>query len=131
MTYLLKFFAKEGKILRQMSSKTKKYKIAALGCRTNQYEAEAFRHQLEALGYEAARDDEEADLCIVNTCTVTESADSNSRHLVRQLIRNNPGSQMMVTGCLAERDPESLVQISGVTKVVSNKEKEQLVRTLF
>lgn len=108
----------------------KKYKIAALGCRTNQYEVEAFRHQLEQLGYTQALEREEADVCIVNTCTVTESADSNSRHLVRQLIRNNPQAKMMVTGCLAERDPASLLQIQGVTHVIPNQEKEQLVRTL-
>jgi len=109
----------------------KKYKIQALGCRTNQYEAQAFRDQLEALGYEAAGDAEEADLCIVNTCTVTESADSNSRHLIRSLVKQSPKAKMMVTGCLAERDPESLKAISGVHQVVSNKDKEKLVNIML
>lgn len=109
----------------------KKYKIQALGCRTNQYEAQALRDQLQAIGYEAAQDHEQADLCIVNTCTVTEGADSNSRHLVRQLIKHNPDAKVVVTGCLAERNPQSLVQIPGVSKVVSNKDKEHIVQELF
>lgn len=114
-----------------IAMKSKKYKIQALGCRTNQYEAQAFRDQLEALGYEAASEDEEADVCIVNTCTVTESADSSSRHMVRSLIKQSPLAKVMVTGCLAERDPQSLKSIVGVHNVVSNKDKEQLVNILL
>jgi len=51
----------------------KRFKIAALGCRTNQYEAQAFRDQLLTLGYEEAQEGQQADICIVNTCTVTKS----------------------------------------------------------
>lgn len=109
----------------------KKYKVSALGCRTNQYEAQAFRDQLEAIGYTQAEDDEDADICIVNTCTVTESADSNSRHLIRSLIKQSPQAKMMVTGCLAERDPNSLRQIRGVHEIVSNKDKEKLLNILM
>ncbi len=109
----------------------KKFKIVALGCRTNQYEAQAFRDQLEALGHRPAEEDEKADIYVVNTCTVTESADASSRHQVRSFIRENPGAEVMVTGCLAERDPKSLESIEGVTKVVSNKDKEFLVAALF
>jgi len=111
--------------------KTKKYKVHALGCRTNQYEAQAFKDQLAELGYEEALEHEEADLCIVNTCTVTESADSSSRHVVRDFIRKNPSAKVIATGCLAERDPKSLGTIEGVTKVVSNKDKEKLIEELF
>ena len=110
---------------------TKKYKVEALGCRTNQYEAQAFRDQLSQMGYEPAKEGEEAELCIVNTCTVTESADSSSRHLVRQLAKQNPLAQVVVTGCLAEREPNSLKVISGVSRVVSNKDKERLIEDLF
>lgn len=109
----------------------KTFKISALGCRTNQYEAQSFRDQLLALGYTQAADNEEADICIVNTCTVTESADSNSRHLVRSFIKHNPDAKVVVTGCLAEGNPESLVAIQGVHKVVSNKDKEKLVNILL
>lgn len=110
---------------------SKKFKIATLGCRTNQYESEAYAKQLRAMGYKEAKEGEEAELCIVNTCTVTESADSHSRHAIRQLVRKHPGSRVVVTGCLAERVPEEILKIGGVERVVSNKEKENLLGHVF
>lgn len=110
---------------------TKKFKVATLGCRTNQYESEAYITQLKAMGYMEASDEEAADICIVNTCTVTESADSHSRHQIRQLARRNPGSQLVVTGCLAERIPEVIGAIEGVTHVVPNASKEKLLESIF
>ena len=83
----------------------KKFKIVTLGCRTNQYESQAYHDQLEALGYAAAKEGETADVCIVNTCTVTESADSTSRHEIRQLAKRHAGAKLVVTGCFAERQP--------------------------
>ena len=71
----------------------KKFRIATLGCRTNQYESQAYRDQLLAMGYTEAVGDEEADLCIVNTCTVTASADSSSRYQIRQLAKKNKGAK--------------------------------------
>ena len=109
----------------------KKYKISTLGCRTNQYESEAYATQLRTLGYREAGEGEEADICIVNTCTVTESADSSSRYQIRQLHRQNPGASLVVTGCLAERLPEELKAIPGVTHLVPNKDKENLLASVF
>lgn len=109
----------------------KRFRLATLGCRTNQYETQAFRDQLLQLGYLEAEEGEEADLCIVNTCTVTESADRTSRHQIRQLIRQNKEAKVVVTGCLAERRPDLIQKIGGVTTVVPNKEKEGLVASLF
>ncbi len=109
----------------------KKFKIATLGCRTNQYESQAYHDQLETMGYSQALPGEHADLCIVNTCTVTESADSNSRHEIRSLIRENPNAKVVITGCFAERQPDLIRQIEGVTHVVSNKEKEKLLDFVF
>ncbi len=109
----------------------KKFKISTLGCRTNQYESEAYATQLRTLGYREAGEGEEADICIVNTCTVTESADSSSRYQIRQLHRQNPGASLVVTGCLAERLPEELKIIPGVTHLVPNKEKENLLSRVF
>jgi len=107
----------------------KRFKLATLGCRTNQYETQAYRDQLLQLGYLEAKEGEEADLCIINTCTVTESADRSSRHQIRQLIRQNKGAKVVVTGCSAETD---LIQkIGGVSTIVPNKEKEQLITSLF
>jgi len=109
----------------------KKFRIATLGCRTNQYESQAYRDQLQALGYAEAVGDEKADICIVNTCTVTKSADSSSKSQIRQLVRNNEGAQIVVTGCLAERRPDLIQKIGGVSLVVPNQEKERLLEKLF
>lgn len=109
----------------------KKFKVATLGCRTNQYESEAYASQLRALGYEEAQGDEVAEICIVNTCTVTEGADSSSRHQIRQFHRHHPGAELIVTGCLAERIPAEIQAIEGVTHVVPNLEKENLLNRIF
>lgn len=109
----------------------KKFKVVTLGCRTNQYESQAYQDQLIALGYKPAQDHEAADICIVNTCTVTESADSSSRHAIRQLARENQGSKLLVTGCFAERQPEFVQSLEGVTHVIPNKDKEKLLTSLF
>lgn len=107
-----------------------KYQIVTLGCRTNQYESQALNDQLQMMGYRKALKDQPADLCIVNTCTVTESADSHSRHAIRQLKKQNPAAKIVVTGCFAERNPEAIKEI-GVTHVVKNAEKENLLSILL
>lgn len=114
-----------------LAEQGKKFRVTTLGCRTNQYESQAYQDQLKAMGYTQAQEGETADICIVNTCTVTESADSHSRHAIRQLVRDNPHSQVVVTGCFAEQHPEKVHSIEGVTHVVSNKDKENLLAVLF
>ncbi len=109
----------------------KKFKVVTLGCRTNQYESQAYSDQLSALGYTPAQGEEEAELCIVNTCTVTESADSSSRHQIRLLARQNPGARIVVTGCLAERKPKETADLPGVDFIVLNRDKEKLVNLVF
>lgn len=111
--------------------KQKKFKIVSLGCRTNQYESQAFQDQLITLGFIPANEGEAADVCIVNTCTVTESADSSSRHAIRQLSRENPEAKVLVTGCFAERQPDVVARIEGVTHVVPNNDKENLLARIF
>lgn len=111
--------------------KKKRFRLATLGCRTNQYETQAYRDQLLQMGFEEAQEGEEAELCIVNTCTVTESADRSSRHQIRHLIRQNRGAKMVVTGCLAERRPDLVKNIEGVSEVVPNSRKERLIPSLF
>ena len=108
-----------------------KFKIKTLGCRTNQYESEAIRRQLKGLGWSEAVKSEGADLCIVNTCTVTESADQRSRYSVRHLHKENPGAEIIVTGCSGEKNPADFKGLAGVTRVVSNQDKEELVQQLF
>ena len=109
----------------------KRFRVLALRCRTNQYEAQALMDQLRQMGWTEAQDHESADLCIVNTCTVTEGADKSSRAAIRQLARQHPTSQLVVTGCLAERLPEEVAKIEGVHRIVSNQDKEKLLEQLF
>ncbi len=113
------------------NSVKKKFKVVTLGCRTNQYESQAYSDQLLKSGYEEVKEGEEADLCIVNTCTVTEGADSSSRHEIRHLSRKYPQARIVVTGCLAERVPEEVRALPNVSHVVSNKEKENLLPLIF
>lgn len=108
-----------------------KYKVVTLGCRTNQYESQAFSDQLETMGFQKAGENDGAALCIVNTCTVTESADSHSRAAIRQLARENPGAKIVVTGCFAERNPEAVRSIEGVSHVVGNANKENLLSVVY
>lgn len=108
-----------------------RFKLVTLGCRTNQYESQAYRDQLIAMGYVPAGDGDTADVCIVNTCTVTEAAERSSRQEVRQLAKHHPGSRLVVTGCAAEHHPEAMRQIPGVTEVISNRDKERLLPLAF
>lgn len=107
------------------------FKIATLGCRTNQYESSAYKNQLEALGYNDAKEGESADICIINTCTVTEGADRDSRASIRKIIRNNPGAKVVVTGCYAERNPNLKNEIEGIDHIIKNTEKEDLMGQIF
>ncbi|MGA8163813.1 MAG: tRNA (N(6)-L-threonylcarbamoyladenosine(37)-C(2))-methylthiotransferase MtaB [Waddliaceae bacterium] len=113
------------------NSKNKTFRIATLGCRTNQYESQAYRDLLEQKGWIPAADGEVADICLVNTCTVTDSADRSSRREIRRLAQQNPGSRLVVTGCSVEQQPEQILQIPGVTDLVANKDKEQLLAQIF
>ncbi len=109
----------------------KKFKVVTLGCRTNQYESQGYTDQLRQMGYTVAGEGEEADLCIVNTCTVTESADSSSRHQIRSLLREHANAKVVVTGCMAESAPEALLQLDSRVQLIPNAQKEQLVSHLF
>ncbi len=109
----------------------KKFKVVTLGCRTNQYESQGYTDQLQKMGFAKALDGEEADLCIVNTCTVTEGADSSSRHQIRSLLREHPNAKIAVTGCMAETAGEFLGELGERVQVVRNAEKEKLVEQVF
>lgn len=106
----------------------KKFQIASLGCRTNQYESEAFRKQLSEVGL---MEGDDADICIVNTCTVTASADQKSISQIRALRKKNPRAKIIVTGCLAEREKKKLEALDGVEMVIPNNDKQSLIQYLF
>lgn len=105
--------------------KPKTYRLATLGCRTNQYESQGFAAQLRQMGYQAADEGQAADVCVVNTCTVTEGADSSSRHEIRKLLKENPEAQVFVTGCMADK-----VEVGERVHVVLNADKEKLVESI-
>jgi threonylcarbamoyladenosine tRNA methylthiotransferase MtaB len=106
--------------------------IHTLGCKLNQAESEHLAHQFADAGYTVV-DGDEADVCVLNTCTVTHIADRKSRHLVRLLRKRNPAARVIVTGCYAERAPEELAS-AGADLVVGNAQKmhlTELVREKF
>jgi threonylcarbamoyladenosine tRNA methylthiotransferase MtaB len=92
-----------------------------LGCKVNQYETEFVRQGLVSAGYQDAAGDQCADLCIVNTCTVTHEGDAKSRQTIRQLHKRNPGTRIVVMGCYATRAPEEVAALPGVVEVVTDK----------
>jgi len=96
-------------------------RTVTLGCKVNQYETELVREGLSSIGYRDAGDGEAADLCVVNTCTVTAEGDSKSRQTIRQLSRRNPGTRIVVMGCYATRAPEEVAALPGVVEVVTDK----------
>jgi len=100
---------------------TGKLKSITLGCKLNQYETQYLREGLELVGYEEVPREEPAELCIVNTCTVTNEGDSKSRKAIRQLARENPDSRILVMGCYATRAPEEVKALPNVAEVVTDK----------
>src|SRR5881296_2082292 len=93
------------------------------GCKVNQYETEELREQLKLGGFSVVPMNQTADVNVVNSCSVTADADSSCRQLVRKLLREQPASRVVVTGCYAERDPAELQSISPQVEVFGNREK--------
>jgi threonylcarbamoyladenosine tRNA methylthiotransferase MtaB len=95
--------------------------LVTLGCKVNQYETQQIKEALLRANFREAAESEPADLCLVNTCTVTDNADSRGRQVVRQLARDNPNCQTIVTGCYATHDPNSVARLPNVIEVVPDK----------
>ena len=96
-------------------------RLVTLGCKVNQYETQLVKETLLQNGFREAEDDEAADLCVVNTCTVTGEADSKGRQLIRQIARKNPGTRTIVMGCYATRDPQAVADLPSVFEIVRDK----------
>jgi len=105
----------------QFDGTDKTCRLVTLGCKVNQYETQLVYETLQKNGFREARDGENADLCVVNTCTVTHTGDSKSRQVIRQLARKNPGTRTLVMGCYATRDPQELSELPSVFEVVTDK----------
>lgn len=104
--------------------------LYTLGCRVNQAESDSLASGLMARGYRIVREGEEADLCVVNTCAVTEQADAKCRYLIRSILRTSPLAFVAVTGCYAQADTDRVRSIIGVDLVVGTDRKMDLPRLL-
>ena len=104
--------------------------IFTVGCKVNQYESESLAFLFTQQGYTIVSKIEEADICIVNTCTVTHRADYDSRHYLRQIIRKNPNAICIATGCYVQTAYRKLAEIKGIDYLIGNKEKPNLPKLL-
>jgi threonylcarbamoyladenosine tRNA methylthiotransferase MtaB len=100
--------------------------IEQFGCRATQADAAAIERQLRDRGFAAAAGSESADVVIVNTCTVTAAADAQARDAIRKLHNHNPAARVIATGCYAQRAPEELAALPGVSWVVGNSHKPEI-----
>ena len=108
----------------------KKAAYLTLGCKLNFAETSAIGKQLSQVGVRKAREGEVADICVINTCSVTEFADKKCRQAVRKMIKDNPGAYVIVTGCYAQLKPEDISGIEGVDIVLGSEQKLDVVTYL-
>jgi len=106
--------------------KHKSFKIITLGCKVNQYESAVLGEALEREGWSRVSAGEEADVCVINTCIVTQRASYQSRQAIRKAIRENPGGMTAAVGCYAEVFPEELSGIEGLHLIAGNTVKGRL-----
>ncbi len=98
-----------------------------LGCRVNQYESDAMAELLREAGWEVTDDPSVSDLCIINTCTVTNIADRKSRQMISKAHRLNENAKLIACGCFTQRSPEEAKRLSGVDAVLGSADKNRIV----
>jgi len=101
--------------------------FATVGCRLNQFETDALRGKAQVAALEVVSFETDADVYVINTCTITAEADADSRQLARRAVRRNPSALVVVTGCYAQAAPEAVAAIPGVDLVIGNREKAGLL----
>lgn len=104
--------------------------IATLGCKVNQFDSEVLAASLEERGYQVLPFGEEAEITVINTCTVTHRADFESRQLIRKALRSNPKTLIILTGCYVQTHPEELASLKEVGYLLGNNEKIKLPELL-
>ncbi len=109
----------------------KTYYIKTLGCKVNRYESDGIATELEKAGYNKAKTIKDAEICIINTCTVTSKAGMQSRQAIRKIANSNLSAKIIVTGCHAQIEPEKIKAIENVDKIVSHKDKFQISDALI
>jgi threonylcarbamoyladenosine tRNA methylthiotransferase MtaB len=100
--------------------------VQNFGCRATQADGAAIERQFEERGLDRASELGEAEIVVLNTCTVTSSADQDARAAIRRVHRENPQARIVVTGCYAQRSPEELAALPGVSQVIGNSHKHHL-----
>jgi len=101
-----------------------------LGCKVNQYESQLLSESLEKHGYEIAQDTNDADIFVINSCTVTAESDRKTRQAVRRFKRSNPGSVVVLTGCLPQAFPKAAENLTEADIVLGNRSNESLLNAL-
>ena len=101
-----------------------------LGCKLNFSETSTFGKLLQSMGVRTAEKGEQADICLINTCSVTEVADHKCRQAIHRMVRQHPGAFVVVTGCYAQLEAEKVAKIDGVDLVLGSDEKAQLIQYL-
>lgn len=101
--------------------------IHSMGCKANQYDSAVLEGMLSQAGWSLVEATEAADAYIINTCTVTNEADKEARYLIRRSHRKNPEASIVVTGCSAQTDPDALSQVEGVSFVLGNSKKANIL----
>jgi threonylcarbamoyladenosine tRNA methylthiotransferase MtaB len=102
------------------------FHVQNFGCRATQADGAAIERQFEERGWARAAQAKDAEVVVLNTCTVTASADQDARAAIRRVHRENPQARIVVTGCYAQRSPEELAALPGVAQVIGNSHKHQL-----
>lgn len=110
--------------------KEMRFHITNFGCRASQADGAAIESLLSHNGLEAAKDHKSAEFVILNTCTVTATADDELRQIVRRVNRENPDARIVITGCYAQRAPQELIDLPGVSLVVGNSHKTKIAELL-
>lgn len=108
----------------------KKAAYYTLGCKLNFSETSTFAKLLQQLGVTTAQKGDKADICLINTCSVTDVADHKCRQAIHRLVREHPGAFVVVTGCYAQLESEAVSKMEGVDMVLGSDEKAQLVQFL-
>lgn len=105
-------------------------KFYTLGCKLNFSETSTFARTLYNMGVREAKKTEQADICLINTCSVTEVADHKCRQIIHRMVRQNPGAFVIVTGCYAQLESATVAKIEGVDLVLGSNEKADLIQYL-
>ena len=125
----LRLLRANGELVEPERSRT--IKFYTLGCKVNQYETQAIREQFINAGFREMDNGNRADICVINTCTVTHRADADSLNYVRRARRENPSAKLIATGCLTEFDADRISRADSRCLIVKNKYKSDMLRYFF